>query len=192
MIEQKINILVTFILVTLNLSVSNHLILLGLRHQLLPHFHPVSISTCFLQSSWKIACPETWHRFGCFDSHIYIIYLLGFVLLTLLHGATTHSYFVEADDKVTTLQSGYCVCTLNYRDVALSLVSTKCCQWKFIAALSCHFVLFANFEQVWSLQKLFCLLTLNINLLWGGNLSVEITLWCFFGLLIADFEQIFI
>ena len=72
----------------------------------------VTIATGFLESSWKIACPEILHKSGCFDSHIYIIYLVGFVLLTPLYGAPTRSYFVEAEDKVTTLQSGYGVCTV--------------------------------------------------------------------------------
>ena len=41
------------------------------------------------------------------------------------------------------------VCAMKLqRDVALSLVSTKRQQWKHIVALSCHFGLFANFEQV--------------------------------------------
>ena len=57
---------------------------------------------------------------------MYIIYLVGCVLVTSLHGAPIRSYFAEADDIVTTLQSGYGVCAVKlWRDVALSLVSTK-------------------------------------------------------------------
>ena len=41
----------------------------------------ITITIYFLESSWKITSPETLHRSGCFDSHIYIIYLIGFVLL---------------------------------------------------------------------------------------------------------------
>ena len=52
----------------------------------------------------KTACSETLHRSGCFDSHMYIIYLAGCVVFTSLHGAPIHSYFVEAEDKVTALQ----------------------------------------------------------------------------------------
>ena len=75
----------------------------------------------------RIAYPETILRSGYFDSHIKTyIYLVGCVLFTSLHGAPIRSYFVEAEDKVTTLQSGYGVCAIKlWRDVALSLVSTK-------------------------------------------------------------------
>ena len=55
----------------------------------------------------ETACPETFHRSGCFDSHMYMIYLAGCVVFTSLHGASIRSYFVEAEDKVTALQSGY-------------------------------------------------------------------------------------
>ena len=54
----------------------------------------------------EIACPETLHRSGCFDSHIYIIYLVGCVLFTFLYGAPICSYFVEAEDKLMTLHGG--------------------------------------------------------------------------------------
>ena len=75
------------------------------------------------------------------------IYLVGCVLLTPLHGASTRSYFVEAEDKVTTLQSGYGVCAVKLqRNVALSLVFTKRRQRKHIVALSCHSGFFAHFE----------------------------------------------
>ena len=60
----------------------------------------------------EIACPETLHRSGCFDSHMYIIYLPGCVVCTSLHGAPICSYFVEAEDKVTALQSGYGICVV--------------------------------------------------------------------------------
>ena len=40
------------------------------------------------------------------------MYLVGCILLTPLHGAPTRSYFVEAEDKVTTLQNGYGVCAV--------------------------------------------------------------------------------
>ena len=77
----------------------------------------------------EIACPETLHISGCFDSHIYIIYLAGSVLFTSLHGAHIRSYFVEAEDKVTALQGGHSVFAVKlWRYVALSLVSTKCRQ----------------------------------------------------------------
>ena len=76
----------------------------------------------------EIVCPETLHRSGCFDSHINIIYLGGCELLTSLHGAHIRSYFVEAKDKVTALRGGHSVFAVKlWRDVALSLVSTKCC-----------------------------------------------------------------
>ena len=55
----------------------------------------------------EIACPETLHISGCFDSHMYIIYLVGCVVFASLHGAPIRSYFVEAEDKLTGLQSGY-------------------------------------------------------------------------------------
>ena len=75
----------------------------------------------------EIACPETLHRSGCFDSHINIVCLAGYVLFTFLHGAHIRSYFVEAKDKVTALQGGHSVFAVKrWRDVALSLVSTKC------------------------------------------------------------------
>ena len=74
----------------------------------------------------EIACPETIHRPSCFDSHIYIIYLVGCVLFISLHGAPIRSYFVEAEDKVTALKGGYGVFVVKlWRDVALSLVSSK-------------------------------------------------------------------
>ena len=74
----------------------------------------------------EIACPETRHISGCFDIHTQYIYLFGCVLLTSLHGAPIRSYFVEAEDKVTALQSGYSVCAVKLqRDVALLLVSIK-------------------------------------------------------------------
>ena len=74
----------------------------------------------------EIACPDTLYRSGCFDSHIYIIYLVSCVFFTSLHGALIRSYFVEAEDKLTALQSGYGVCAVKLCwDVALSLVSTK-------------------------------------------------------------------
>ena len=57
----------------------------------------------------EIACPETLHRSGCFESHINIIYLAGCVLFTSLHGAHIRPYFVEAKDKVTALQGGHSV-----------------------------------------------------------------------------------
>ena len=77
----------------------------------------------------EIACPETLHRSGCFGSHINIIYLAGCALFTSLHGAHIRSYFVEARDKVTALQGGHSVFTVKlWRNVALSLVSTKCRQ----------------------------------------------------------------
>ena len=50
----------------------------------------------------KTACSETLHRSGCFDSHMYIIYLVGCLLFTSLHGAPIRSYFEE---EVTALQS---------------------------------------------------------------------------------------
>ena len=75
----------------------------------------------------EIACPETLHRSSCFHSHIYIIYIAGSVLFISLHGAQNRSYFVEAEDKVTPLQGGYVVFAVKlWRDVAVSLVSTKC------------------------------------------------------------------
>ena len=77
----------------------------------------------------EIACPETLHRSGCFDSHINIIYLAGCVLFTSLHGAHIRSYFVEARDKVTALQGGHSVFAVKlWRNVALLLASTKCRQ----------------------------------------------------------------
>ena len=79
----------------------------------------VNIATCCLESFWKIACPETLHRSGYFDSHTYIIYLVGSVLLTPSHRAPIRSYFVEAEDKVTTFQSGYSVCAVNFRETLL-------------------------------------------------------------------------
>ena len=76
----------------------------------------------------EIACPETLHRSSFFDSHIYI-YLAGCVLFTSLYGAHIRSYFVEARDKVTALQGGHSVFAVKlWRNVALSLVSTKCRQ----------------------------------------------------------------
>ena len=62
----------------------------------------------------EIACSETLHRSGCFDSHIYIYYmcLVGCVSFTFLHKVPIRSYFVEAEDKVTTLQGGYGVCAV--------------------------------------------------------------------------------
>ena len=75
----------------------------------------------------EIACPEILHRSGCFDSYVNIIYLAGCVLFTSLHGAHIRSYFVEARDKVTALQGGHSVFAVKlWRNVALSLVSTKC------------------------------------------------------------------
>ena len=93
----------------------------------------VTICNMFPGIVLKIAYPETIHKSGfsivIYNIYIYIyiyIYLVGCVLFTSLHGAPIHSYFVEAEDKVTTLQSGYSVCTVKlWRDVALSLVSTK-------------------------------------------------------------------
>ena len=77
----------------------------------------------------EIACAEILHRSGCFDSLIYIIYLVGCVLFTSLHGSINRYYFVEAEDKVTALQSGYGICAVKLlRDIALSHVSTKCRQ----------------------------------------------------------------
>ena len=60
----------------------------------------------------ETACPETLLRSGYFDGHIYIIYLVDCVLFTSLHGAPIRSYFVEVEDKVTTLQNGYGVCAV--------------------------------------------------------------------------------
>ena len=52
--------------------------------------------------------------------------MVGCVLFTSLHGPPIRSYFVETEDKVTTLQSGYGVCAIKFwEDVVLSLVSTK-------------------------------------------------------------------
>ena len=49
----------------------------------------------------------------CVYIYMYIyIYMVGCILLTTLHGAPTSSYFEEAEDKVTTLQSGYSVCAV--------------------------------------------------------------------------------
>ena len=77
----------------------------------------------------EIACAEILHRSGCFNSHIYITYLVGCVLFTSLHGSINRYYFVEAEDKVTALQSGYGICAVKLsRDIALSHVSTKCRQ----------------------------------------------------------------
>ena len=59
-----------------------------------------------------IACPEILHRSGCFDSHMYIVYLAGCVVFPSLHGTPIRSYFVEAEDKTTALQSGYSVCVV--------------------------------------------------------------------------------
>ena len=74
----------------------------------------------------EIACPETLHRSGCFDSHIHIIYLVCCVLFTSLHGGPIYSYFVEAEDKVTALKDGSGIFAVKlWREVALSLVSTK-------------------------------------------------------------------
>ena len=44
--------------------------------------------------------------------YTYIIYLVGCVLFTSLHGSIIRSYFVEAEEKVTTLQSGYGICAV--------------------------------------------------------------------------------
>ena len=61
--------------------------------------------------------------------YIYIIYLADCVLFTSLHGVHICSCFVEAKDNVTALQGGHSVFALKlWRDVALSLVSTKCWQ----------------------------------------------------------------
>ena len=119
-----------------------------------------------------IACPETIHRPGCFDRHIFIIYLVGCVLLTSWHEAPIRSYFVQKEDKVTTLQSGYGVFVLKlWRDFALSIVSTNRWQWKHIVALSCHSDFFADFEQMWDhYNSYFYLLSLNIHMLRGGYL----------------------
>ena len=65
-----------------------------------------SVTICNMLSGilMRIAYPETIHRSGCFDSHIQIyVYLVGCVLFTPLYGAPIRSYFVEAEDKVTTL-----------------------------------------------------------------------------------------
>ena len=51
----------------------------------------------------EIVCQETLHRSSCFNSDIYIIYLVGCLLFTSLHGAPIRSYFVEAEHKVTAL-----------------------------------------------------------------------------------------
>ena len=51
----------------------------------------------------EIACPETLHRFACFDSYINIIFLVACVVFTSLHGAPIRSYFVEVEDKVITV-----------------------------------------------------------------------------------------
>ena len=76
--------------------------------------------------SLKIACPETFRRSGCFDSHIYIMHLVGCVLFTSLHGVAVNSSFVETDDIVMTLHSGYIIFVAKlWRVVALSLVSTN-------------------------------------------------------------------
>ena len=77
----------------------------------------------------EVACPGTLHRSGCFDRHINIINSAGTVLFTSLHRRHIRSYFVEARDKVTSLQGGRGVFALKlWRNVALSLVSTKCHQ----------------------------------------------------------------
>ena len=104
--------------------------------------------------------------------------MVGCVLFTSLHGAPIRSYFVEAEDKVTTLQSGYGVCAVKlWRNVDLSLVSTKRRQRKHMVALSCHSDFFADFEQVWDhYNRYFCLFSLNIDLFRGGNLHAEIAL----------------
>ena len=95
---------------------------------------------CYMLSGivLEIACPETLQRSGCFDSHMYIIYLFSSLCsFTSLHWAPIRSYFVEEEDKVTL-----------WEDVALSLVSTKRRQWKHVVTLSCHSDFFATFEQV--------------------------------------------
>ena len=75
----------------------------------------------------EVAWPGTLHRSGCFDSHINIKNSAGCVLFTSLHGAQLRSYFVQARDKVTTLQGGRSDFAVKlWRNVALSLVSTKC------------------------------------------------------------------
>ena len=62
-----------------------------------------------------------------------------------------------------------------------------------MVALSCHSDFFADFQQVWDhYNSYFCLLSLNIDLFRGGNLYAETALSRFFGLLITDFEQLFI
>ena len=60
---------------------------------------------CYILSGivLEIACPETLHEFGCFDSHMYIIYLAGCVVYTSLHRALILCYFVEAEDEATAL-----------------------------------------------------------------------------------------
>ena len=107
-----------------------------------------------------------------FDSHKYITYFVGCVVFTSFHGVPICSYFVEAEDKVTALQSGYGVCVVKlWRDFASSLVSTKRRQLKNRVTRSCHSVFFADFEQVsYHYNSYFCLLSLSIDLLRSSNL----------------------
>ena len=66
----------------------------------------------------------------CMYIYVYI-YIFSWLCITPLYGAPTCSYFVKAENKVMTLQSGYDICTKKLlRDVALSLFSTKYQQWK--------------------------------------------------------------
>ena len=73
-------------------------------HRLLrPRLYPLLL----LKNAFWNRHPETLHRSGCFDSHLYIKYFVGCGLFTSLHGAPIRSYLVEADDKLTALQGGY-------------------------------------------------------------------------------------
>ena len=96
----------------------------------------------------ETACPETLHRSGCFDSHMYIIYLVGCVVFASLHGTPIRSYFVEA---MTALQShsftkwlrrlrsdtlrGRCFITCFYKTSAIKTYSHTVMSFRFLCQL---------------------------------------------------------
>ena len=125
--------------------------------------------------------PYCLNSFGCVE------FLLGTVLLIItatIKDSVIRCYVWHIIHVFLLLHTScviyiyiYMLCTTLVEDLFLQ----RRRQWKPVVALTCHSDFFVNF--------VFCLFTLNIDLLGGGNSSVEIALARFFGLLITTLNR---
>ena len=72
----------------------------------------VTIATCFLKALQKSLRGHYIDLVVSIVICTFVIYLVGCVSFSSLYGAPIRSYFVEAEDRVTTLQSVYGVCAV--------------------------------------------------------------------------------